>query len=116
MSTPAEYLVIIAPEFKNIDFVGALQVAELQISAGLCGDKRPLLVAYLAAHVLTIANATGGSAGNISSYTEGGASIKYEITKTSLDVSGLSDTKYGRELIRIRSGCIMPVRTRACVI
>jgi hypothetical protein len=53
-STPAEIIAVIAPEFANIDSSGAIAIAEMQIAQGLCGDKRPLLVAYLAAHILTM--------------------------------------------------------------
>lgn len=114
MSTPAELFIIIAPEFKDIDFTGAISVAEMEIGQGLCGDKRPLLVAYLAAHVLSIANPTGGARGNIGSITEGDTSIKYENVKSNITSTGLADTIYGREFDRLRRGCIMAVRTRIC--
>lgn len=54
--TVEEILVIIAPELADYDSAGAIAVAELEIAPGLCGNKRPLLVAYLAAHIITIGN------------------------------------------------------------
>jgi hypothetical protein len=114
MSTPAELLVIIAPEFKDIDYSGAITVAEMQIAPNLCGDMRPLLVAYLAAHVLTIANPTGGSSANIASITEGNTSIKYENMQAVIQTTGLSDTTYGREYDRLSRGCVFAARTRMC--
>ncbi len=112
MSTPSELFVIVAPEFKDIDYTGALMVADMEIAQGLCGDKRPLLVAYLAAHILTVANRNGGSSASISALREGGVSVQYENTKSVIQSIGLSDTSYGREYDRLRRSCTMAVRTR----
>jgi hypothetical protein len=112
MATPAELFVIVAPEFRDIDFTGAIMVADMEIGQGLCADKRPLLVAYLAAHILTIANPSGGSSANIGSLTEGGTSVRYENMRAVIQTTGLSDTSYGREFDRLRRGCIFAVRTR----
>jgi hypothetical protein len=107
-----EILVVIAPEFIDMDSTGAIAVAEMQIASGLCGDRRPLLVAYLAAHILTIANKPSGVSGDIASVTEGKTSITYSNTPPSLASEGLSDTSYGREYDRLARSCIVAVRTR----
>lgn len=111
--TPGEYFIIIAPEFKDIDYSGAIEVANIQIAPDLCGAKRPLLVAYLAAHTLTIANPTGLASGSLSSVTEGGTSITFKNGQSSNKSTGLSSTKYGEEYDRLSRGCIMSVRTRS---
>ncbi len=110
--TPGELFIVIAPEFKDIDYAGAITVAEMQIATNLCGNMRPLLVAYLAAHILTIANPTGVASGALASVTEGGTSIAFKSGQSSTKSTGLSSTKYGDEYDRLSRGCIMSVRTR----
>ena len=111
--TPADILIIIAPEYVgNPNATGAILVAEMEVAPGLCGDKRPLLVAYLAAHILTVGGRTAGSSGDIASVKEGGTAISYNNTTPEISTTGLSDTSYGREYDRISRGCIFAVRTR----
>ena len=109
--TAEEILAIIAPELADFDTNGAIAVAELQVAPGLCGKKRPLLVAYLAAHIFTIGNRSNGATGSISSVTEGKTSITYGSSQVDTPSSGLSDTSYGREYDRLRRGCIVAVTT-----
>ena len=116
MSTPGELLIIVAPEFINIDYSGAITVADMQIAPDLCGDKRPLLVAYLAAHILTIGNRSGGATGAISSIKEGEVSVEYQNKKGDISSTGLANTSYGEEYDRLRRSCVIAMRTRVnCV-
>lgn len=108
---PDELLAIIAPEFANIDATGAILVADMQISSKLCGDKRPLLVAYLAAHILTIGGRKMGASGDVASLTEGELSITYANSTADIKTS-LSKTSYGQEFDRLSRGCIFTPRTR----
>ncbi len=112
MATPAELLIIIAPEYIGINVTGAIEVAEMQIALDLCGDKRPLLVAYLAAHILTIGGKAGGATGDLASLKEGGTAVSYKSSKPSIESTGLSDTSYGREYDRMSRGCVFAARTR----
>lgn len=106
MATPAELLPTIAPEFSGVDASAAISVAEMQIAEGLCGDKRPLLVAYLAAHVLTLGQRSG-AAGGVSSLREGGLSVSYHGGG-----EGIGATSYGAEYDRLSRGCTFAARTR----
>jgi len=116
MSTPAELLADIAPEFDGIDTSGAITVADMQIAPNLCGDKRPLLVAYLAAHILTMGRRGGGATGSIASITEGEVTVTYVNKKGYLESTGLSNTSFGEEFDRLRRGCLVAMRTRVnCV-
>jgi hypothetical protein len=100
--TPAELVPKIAPEFATVDLSGAILVAEMEIAANFGGDTRPLLVAYLAAHILTIGRRPGGSTGAISSISEGQASITFTQNKSSTTSSVGLCTTYGQEYDRLR--------------
>lgn len=112
MKTADELLIIIAPEYSSVDVSGAIEVADMQIAIGLCGDKRPLLVAYLAAHILTVGGKAGGATGDLSSLKEGGTAVTYKSSKASIETTGLSDTSYGREYDRLSRACVFTARTR----
>ncbi len=108
--TVEEYILIIAPEFTGVDLTGAISIAELRIAPNLCGDQRPLLVAYLAAHILTEANRSIGVDSNIDSMTEGNLSIHY--SNVSVDVNNsYTGTRYGREFETMLKGCIIKPMT-----
>jgi hypothetical protein len=106
-----DILAVIAPEFAGVDLSGAIAIAELQIGPDMCGDKRPLLVAYLAAHLLTLARRKLGAGGDVAGLKEGALSITYT-NGTSKISSGLSNTSYGREYDRLSRGCVFTPRTR----
>lgn len=106
MSTAAELLQTIAPEISGLDAFAAIGVAEMQVGINVGGDKRPLLVAYLAAHVLTLAQRRG-AAGSVSGMSEGSLSISY-----GGGGEGLGATSYGAEFERISRGCVFASRTR----
>src|SRR5690606_14584612 len=110
--TAEEILAIIAPEFAEIDASGAISVAEMQIASSLGGTKRPMLVAYLAAHILTIGGRPGGATGDIESLTEGRVSVKYTNKNSKITSSGLSSTSYGRDFDRLSRAYIFSARTR----
>jgi Protein of unknown function (DUF4054) len=112
MATAAQLLLIIAPEYASIDATGAITIADMQIATNLCGSKRPLLVAYLAAHILTVGGKAGGATGDLTSLKEGGVAVTYKSSKPFIETIGLSDTSYGREYDRISRGCTFAVRTR----
>lgn len=109
----SDWLLLFAPEFTDNPLSpDAIEAADLQVKPGLCGNLRPQLVAYLAAHILTIGGRASGASGAIASVTEGKTSITYNNAKPYLSTGGLSDTSYGREYDRLRRSCIMAVRTR----
>lgn len=112
--TVAEILVLIAKEFSDLapeEIAGIITIADQQIAQGLCGDMRNTLVAYLAAHILTIANRAGGATGDVESISEGHKSIKY--TNSTANVkNSLSKTSYGQEFDRLSRSCIFAARTR----
>ena len=110
----ADILVVIAKEFSDLpeaEIQGAIDVADRQIAPNLCGDNRPTLVAYLAAHVLTIANKAGGATGDVASISEGHKSITYS-NSTAEVRSSLSKTSYGQEYSRLSRLCVFSARTR----
>lgn len=88
---------------------GAIDMAELQVGAKLCGDKRPMLVAYLAAHILSLSQRSLGAAGSVTSLSEGGLSVGFGSSGV---MGSLSQTTYGQEYDRISKGCIFSPRTR----
>lgn len=108
--TAESLLLIVAPEFTGVDASGAISVAEMQIADGLCGDKRPLLVAYLAAHILTMSK-RGGDVGAVTGLKEGQLSINYGSTGTT---GSLGQTGYGAEYDRLSRACVFAARTRVC--
>lgn len=108
--TPDQILPVIAPELGCVDADDAIAIAEMQIADGLCGDKRPLLVAYLAAHILTIGK-RGGAAGAVTGLKEGQLSINYGSTGI---MGSLGQTGYGAEYDRLSRACVFAARTRVC--
>jgi hypothetical protein len=109
MSNPADILPIIAPEIDAAKYSGGIEVAEMQIAAGLCGDKRPMLVAYLAAHILTLSGRAGVS-GAVTAQSEGGLSESYGQVMGGRDA--LASTSYGAEYDRMSRACVFAPRTR----
>lgn len=113
MTTPAALLPVIAPEFADVDASAAIVVAEMQVGENLCGDKRPLLVAYLAAHILSLGSRSGlssGAAGAVTSLSEGSLSIGFG--GASGVMGSLGQTSYGMEYDRLSRGCVFAARTR----
>jgi hypothetical protein len=110
VKTPVEWIAIVAKEFADSDLLdGAIEAAELLIAPDLCGDRRSLLVAYLAAHLLTISLAYDGAIGAISSYKEGDVAITYNNGKSGIDSSDYNTTSYGRMYNQIASSCVIPI-------
>lgn len=108
MDNPATILPVIAPEFAGVDAANAIAIAEMQVADGLCGDRRPLLVAYLTAHILTMGNRQG-SAGGVTSLKEGNLSITYGANAGG---DNLQSTSYGAEYHRLKRACTFAARTR----
>ncbi|MBE0434617.1 MAG: DUF4054 domain-containing protein [Methylomicrobium sp.] len=110
--TPTEILSVIAPTLaKSANAGDAVALADMQIGAKLCPDKRPMIVAYLAAHILALSNigeTTGGVGGSISAMSEGQLSLSFGNGAN----GGLLSTSYGVEYDRLIRGCIFAPRTR----
>lgn len=101
----------IAPEFtpaKGYDVDGAIVVAQIRVDSTLPSYVKEnenaynLLIAYLAAHTLTIGGRPMGSSGDISSMQVGAVSVTYSTNKTSekYGKTGLMQTSFGLEYIR----------------
>lgn len=104
--TPQELMAIIAPEFTSdkYDVEGAIIVAKIRVDRSLSSPPEEtynLLIAYLAAHILTIGGRPMGGSGDISSMQVGAVSVTYSTNKTSPKnaMTGLSETSFGREYI-----------------
>lgn len=105
-----DILLEIAPEFAGEDLSGVIAIAELRIRPGFCGDKRPLLVAYLAAHIKAMAVRSSNKDGAISSLSEGGLSISYNTANIDVD-NNYTSTSYGREYEILERSCSINPRT-----
>jgi len=111
MST-ADTIALIAPEFSGDTRIDGM--IDIAVDTGIVGvepygDRYGVAIAYLTAHMLTIADqgasSGGGSAGPIASKKAGDLAISYG----SRDVSSqeaLAETTYGRALIDIRSSLV----------
>lgn len=109
--TIAQTIEDIAPELASIDpdrRDRIIALAENQVSAKVFGDLYEAAVAYLAAHMLTMAGRSG-KAGAVTSISEGQLSIGYQAGQ---NVSGLMATSYGQEFVRLRSQRVIAPRTR----
>jgi hypothetical protein len=106
---PEEIIPVIAPEFACKDATQAIEIAEIQIAEGLCGKRRPLLVAYLAAHIMALGKRSAGAGGAVTSLSEGSLSIGFGSTGV---MGSLGQTSYGIEYDRLSRGCIFAARTR----
>lgn len=110
--TPKELMAIIAPEFtpaKGYDVDGAIVVAQIRVDSTLPSYVKEnenaynLLIAYLAAHTLTIGGRPMGSSGDISSMQVGAVSVTYSTNKTSQRYTrtSLMQTSFGNEYINL---------------
>ena len=102
----------IAPQFdSNVNRDDHISLAELRTNETCYGNKYNYAVALRAAHTLTLSdiqNSSGsGSAGAITSKKEGDLSISFGSTGGSID-SYLGLTSYGKDLIDLREGSILP--------
>lgn len=103
MQEPADLIPIIAPELVgNCNLYGAIDMAEEQVAAGHC--KRTQAVAYLAAHILTVAG-RGGTGGAVTSETEGSLSRGYGVAGGVVGMTRLDSTSYGNEVQRLNRLC-----------
>lgn len=109
--TASEIFDLIAPELaSSINKTNALDLAEIQIKANFCGDKRPMLVAYLAAHILSLSLRGSSAPGSLNSISEGSLSLSFSGSGNVL--SALGQTQYGVEFDRLSRSCVFSVRTR----
>jgi hypothetical protein len=101
--TPSDLIPIIAPELISApSLAGALDMAEDQVAAGHC--KRVYAVAYLAAHILTVAG-RAGTGGAVTSESEGSLSRGYAIAGGVIGMTRMDSTSYGQEVQRLNRIC-----------
>lgn len=107
----AQIIEDIAPELASIDpdrRDRVIALAENQVGKKVFGDLYDLAVAYLAAHMLSIADRQGRS-GQVTGLREGDLQIQFGSVSGS---GGLNSTSYGEEFLRIRSFVVVAARTR----
>ena len=100
MSTPA-LVRTVAPEFKaktDQEIAVMISVAALWADEDVWADKYDAGVAYLTAHLMTIA-AREGAAGSIASETVGRVSVSF--SNSTMD-DELADTGYGKTFLSLR--------------
>jgi hypothetical protein len=107
---PEQIFRIIASEFEDVDPSGAIAVADMQVATSIRANKRALLVAYLAAHILTVSGRKLGASGDVASITESELSITY--TNSGGSKSELASSSYGKEYLRLVRSFISIPRTR----
>ena len=94
---------IIAPELAgHAGLAGAVTMAEGQIAADHCFLDQ--VVAYTAAHILTVAG-RGGTGGAVTSETEGGLSRSFGVAGGVVGATRLDSTAYGLEAQRLNRLC-----------
>lgn len=99
----ADLIPIIAPELVgNANLAGAITMAEEQLAVDHC--RREQAVAYMAAHILTIAT-RGGTGGAVTSETEGSLSRGFGTAGGVVGMTRLDSTSYGQEVARMNRIC-----------
>lgn len=104
-------LLVIAPEFASLaeaDRQAVIDLAALSVGS-IFGDKQDLATAYLAAHMLTMSQRTGGAAGPLKSEKEGDLSRSYGGRESN---DPYDATGYGQEFKRIQKQVVFSARTR----
>ena len=95
----ADLIPVIAPELEgNAQLSGAIEIASAQVAASHC--YRDVVIANLAAHILTLAG-RGGSGGAVASESEGSLSRSFSAPRT----DGMAATSYGQEVERLNRLC-----------
>ena len=84
-----------------------IEIATLQIPSTCRRNVRDLAIAYLAAHISSIAS-RGGAAMSVVSEREGDLSRSYGSSSS----GGMESTSYGQEFIRITRSCTFLPLTR----
>jgi len=106
---------VIAPDLAaDPQLSGAIAIADGQIGPLIGGSQRDTLVAYLAAHILTLAKrsaSTGAASGEITSLREGGLAMTFS-TGGSSGSTTLATTAFGAEFARLSRGYIFAPGTR----
>ena len=92
---------LIAPEYTSlINAQDYIDLADAQVGQNVC--NRGLAVAYLAAHLVTMAQ-RGGYGGVVLSEGEGG--LSRSLATSGFDPSLLAVTGYGQEYLRLVRSC-----------
>jgi hypothetical protein len=92
-----------------------LALAELQVGTSLCPDLRPYIVAYLAAHLGTMAN-RAGNAGAVTAVREGALGITYGNGQpANAAVDPYDTTTYGQQYKQLLKQCIGGIAFRTAV-
>lgn len=113
--TVDDIVAVIAPQLVGQDLTGAIELAQMTLAQGVCDDKRDMLIAYLVAHILTLANRGNGSAQDISAIKEGALSISYGSAMQGY-AGDYGATSYGQRYLMLLRACNFLPRTRAmCV-
>ena len=105
MPTPAELLPAIAPEIDpaSPQAVALLAIADAEVGSHLESPLRDTLVAYKAAHIITLSN-RGGAGGAVNALREGELTIAYDNGGMMDDLSLTAYGKRFKELARQHYG------------
>ena len=105
MSTALQYLASIAPTYASrADVEVFIDMARTEMSQAYFGTQYEIALAYLTAHkmaLFTTASRSGGTAGAVSSKSEGSLSISFGSVGNS--ANSLNQTSFGAEYNRIRN-------------
>ncbi|MFC3227336.1 DUF4054 domain-containing protein [Marinibaculum pumilum] len=110
---PENILPIVAPELADTDpyrIAGAVELAGGQVGQ-VFGAKRDTAIAYLAAHMLTIAK-RDGAGGVVTSQREGDLAVSFGAVGGVVGMTELHTTSYGQEFVRLRRATVFGPRTR----
>lgn len=92
----------VADDHLDSELDTAIELATARVSSGVWGDRYRQGVAYLAAHVLTIAAREGSGVGPITSEKAGKVSRSYGFSAQA-DSGGYGSTEYGKQFLQLRS-------------
>lgn len=117
MGTPSQVFDSVAPELAaNAAKPTWIELATLRVSKKVFGDVYTFAVAYLAAHIGTLAvrqaDAGAGGQTSIASRSEGSLSISYGDSSAIGEGGDYKTTGYGRQFLALRRERVMGARTR----
>jgi len=109
--TALEYMAVIAPNLAAMPNASVfIDMARTELGVSYFGDQFEIALAYLTAHKMTLLTDTarsGGTAGGVSSKSEGSLSISFSSIGAG-SANSLYQTHFGVEFVRIRNTCSMP--------
>lgn len=101
------------PEFDSVaDATVNLFISDaaLSINTSVFGNKSDLANIYLAAHLLSLSDVSGGGGGAAGQITEekvGDLTRKYGSGSVSVNNDGINSTKYGQAYLRLRKESVL---------